>query len=533
MNEFPNTLISIEWHSPSYTPGSSDFDLPTEYSQRTGYYGIGGIPDSQWNGDFSPAAGGYPNANWELMYPTFLSYYNNEVDLDTPYEITINGMVGSDYVDYDVAITLDADHSSTNEVVHAFVVEDEIYSYWGAVQEWNNARNVVRDWLDPSDVSISNFGETESFTGTFSLGSSWVEDNVKIVAVVQNTSTKKIYQVSSVRINDMNPDIDDDGILNVEDNCPQIPNPDQADEDDDLIGDVCDQCNNNVYVLGNINGDTNGAGEPIFDIFDVLALVDLTLSPGVMDGCDATVANINGDANGMINVMDVITLINAIMNNTWATSNTSNGANDGNYEIQKNEFTQIVTLSSEEKISGFQFEIASTDFSLDEAFQFEIPTGWSMHSTENNGAITILAFDETSENASHQISFNMNPSIQNIEMEKFIVSNPAGQKINLKQIEESPIVPISLPDHPEIWSLSPNPFNPVLSISFSIPFDAQARVSVYNLRGEEVAVLANNPMMQAGNHTFQWDASTHPSGMYFVQIQTANGFDTKKALLLK
>ncbi|MFI1772532.1 thrombospondin type 3 repeat-containing protein [Thalassobellus citreus] len=42
-----------------------------------------------------------------------------------------------------------------------------------------------------------------------------------------------------------NNDSDDDGILNVNDNCPNNYNPDQADEDTDGIGNVCDLVNNN------------------------------------------------------------------------------------------------------------------------------------------------------------------------------------------------------------------------------------------------------------------------------------------------
>ena len=36
------------------------------------------------------------------------------------------------------------------------------------------------------------------------------------------------------------PDIDDDGVLNLEDNCPEDANPDQADLDYDGIGTVCE-----------------------------------------------------------------------------------------------------------------------------------------------------------------------------------------------------------------------------------------------------------------------------------------------------
>ena len=37
-------------------------------------------------------------------------------------------------------------------------------------------------------------------------------------------------------------DTDDDGLCGVDDNCPDVPNPDQADEDEEGVGDACDNC---------------------------------------------------------------------------------------------------------------------------------------------------------------------------------------------------------------------------------------------------------------------------------------------------
>ena len=89
LDDYPETLMSIEWHNSSYTPGNSDFDIP-EYSSRASMYGVGGIPHTQWNG-VQETVGGYPNGNWEQFIGTFTALYNNMVGNDTPYEVSING----------------------------------------------------------------------------------------------------------------------------------------------------------------------------------------------------------------------------------------------------------------------------------------------------------------------------------------------------------------------------------------------------------------------------------------------------------
>jgi hypothetical protein len=83
----------------------------------------------------------------------------------------------------------------------------------------------------------------------------------------------------------------------------------------------------------------------------------------------------------------------------------------------------------------------------------------------------------------------------------------------------------------------PNPFNAGTVISFSLPERSKVNVSVYNVLGQTVRVLANEEM-EAGVRTVNWDGrdengASAASGVYFYRI-SANSFkDTKKMTLLK
>jgi hypothetical protein len=88
---------------------------------------------------------------------------------------------------------------------------------------------------------------------------------------------------------------------------------------------------------------------------------------------------------------------------------------------------------------------------------------------------------------------------------------------------------------PTVFSLAqnyPNPFNPSTNISYTLKNNTKVRLSVFDLLGREVAVLANE-IQTAGPHEVTFSANGLSSGIYFYKLQAANGVITKKMMLLK
>jgi len=78
----------------------------------------------------------------------------------------------------------------------------------------------------------------------------------------------------------------------------------------------------------------------------------------------------------------------------------------------------------------------------------------------------------------------------------------------------------------------PNPFNPNTQIVVSIPDSGMYTLRVYNILGQEVVILLND-QINAGVHTFNFDASRLTSGIYFYKFAGNNFTQTKKMILLR
>ena len=94
---------------------------------------------------------------------------------------------------------------------------------------------------------------------------------------------------------------------------------------------------------------------------------------------------------------------------------------------------------------------------------------------------------------------------------------------------------IELPNSYAIQSAYPNPFNPSVSIEFSIQSMASIKLSIVDLKGSEIEVLYDGDIA-AGSHSVNWQPRHDlSSGLYFAKLTASDKSfsSTYKITLLK
>ncbi len=95
-----------------------------------------------------------------------------------------------------------------------------------------------------------------------------------------------------------------------------------------------------------------------------------------------------------------------------------------------------------------------------------------------------------------------------------------------------PIADGQIPGQMELRQNYPNPFNPSTTIEFSLPEATSAKLTIYNMLGEVVATLVDQPMA-AGSYRYEWSANNLPSGVYVYQLTAGNVSQSKKLMLTR
>ena len=107
---------------------------------------------------------------------------------------------------------------------------------------------------------------------------------------------------------------------------------------------------------------------------------------------------------------------------------------------------------------------------------------------------------------------------------------PCGPSTNVQEIE-------NVIREYRLLSPYPNPFNPETTIRFSLPAAQMVHMAVYDILGNLIRVLVNEPQ-PAGTHQIIWNATDVnnqpvPSGTYFCRLQSGGFTETTKLMLLR
>jgi hypothetical protein len=78
----------------------------------------------------------------------------------------------------------------------------------------------------------------------------------------------------------------------------------------------------------------------------------------------------------------------------------------------------------------------------------------------------------------------------------------------------------------------PNPFNPVTKIKFDIPQFSPVSIKMYDVLGNEVAVIYNGELAP-GYYEAEFNASNYASGVYFYRIDAGEFTSVKRMVLVK
>lgn len=84
----------------------------------------------------------------------------------------------------------------------------------------------------------------------------------------------------------------------------------------------------------------------------------------------------------------------------------------------------------------------------------------------------------------------------------------------------------------ELVSISPNPFNPVTTVTMHIAEAGGVSIRIYDVNGKLCSVL-NERFYSPGTYRVSWNAAANPSGVYFIEMQAGQFRSVKKAILLK
>lgn len=135
-------------------------------------------------------------------------------------------------------------------------------------------------------------------------------------------------------------------------------------------------------------------------------------------------------------------------------------------------------------------------------------------------------FDNWTNQAGIIIS-SQNPLFIKFDTAKWFKANFSSTNTDINEDSFS-----ELPLNYKLFNCYPNPFNPITTISYSVPRFQLVTLKIYDILGREISTLVNE-FKPPGNYKVQFDGRNLSSSVYYYQMIAGKYVETKKLILLK
>ena len=189
-------------------------------NDRIDYYGVYGYPTVNFDGVLD-YAGGQACPTPGGLFAAYHEKYNIRKAILSSFTLSLDIVPGSS--GYDAVITVDkvSDAVTDNCVVHLFVTESNISESWqGCMTALDYVNRLMVPDEDGTPLNLS--GSQQIINLDFALDAGWNAENCEIVVILQNNTSKEVYQCTKADLPAGPPDdlaIDGDIVSSGEDLC--------------------------------------------------------------------------------------------------------------------------------------------------------------------------------------------------------------------------------------------------------------------------------------------------------------------------
>jgi len=294
---------------------------------------------------------------------------------------------------------------------------------------------------------------------------------------------------------------------------------------EDFLQQLVDECGD-LCIDGGCTtapGDLNE--DESLNIQDLITMVNHILGSSILADCALEAADMNMD--GTINIQDLISLVNAILGSSGRLADL-NGHAEVEYAPSGKDL--IIYVNSDIDVAGIQLSLIN-DIPVE--IQLKDNSHINQESHSINGITRYLAYSMFNKPFDSRTTEILIQSAGNMSMDdiQITVADINGDALYISHSKNGQSYQ-SGPHSFELSNLYPNPFNPSTEVSFSLPIDEHVRLSAYDVRGQEVDVIFEGAQ-SVGQHSYTWNASNFPSGVYYIHLQAGAMVTSQKALLIK